>query len=87
MTTIAWIIMDESTKDAAEALNDLTAAVEGRYVDNPLSANLGLGVTIYQQWVMPARILNATFYERWVEMLGSLPIRTIDSDVLFLPEE
>jgi hypothetical protein len=87
MTTIAWIIMDENTKDTAEALNDGTAAVEGRYVDNPLSANLGLGVTIYQQWVMPARVLNAPLYERWVPVLGALPIRTIDSDVLFIPED
>lgn len=86
MTVQAWIIMSQAERDAAVALNDTTAKVLPRAIDNPLANNLGEGVLV-SKYVAPARLLNDPLYVRWVDTLGTLPIRTMDSDALFVPDE
>lgn len=86
MTVQAWIIMTEEEHEAATLLDGDGVAIGGRLVDNPMADNLGEGVLV-GRWVVAARLLNDPDYTRWVPSLGSLPIRTMDSDVLFAPEE
>lgn len=59
--------------------------VEPRLIDNPLSNNLGMG-TLLGKYMLPARILNDPNMSAWYPLLGSLPISTIDTDILFLPD-
>lgn len=84
MTVQAWIIMTQTERDDAEALNDEEAAIGARQIDNPLANNLGQG-TLVGKWVAPARLLNDPDYSRWVPTLGALPIAVMDSDTLFVP--
>lgn len=86
MTVQAMIIMTQSERDAAEALNDVNAELGSRQIDNPLANNLGYG-TLVGKWIAPARLLNDPAYVRWVPTLGELPIHILDSDILFLPVE
>lgn len=83
MTVQAWIILTEAEKIAAEALNDGSAAVEARAIDNTMANSLGEG-TLVGKFVLPARLLNDTSYSRW-SYLSAMPIRVMDSEVLFLP--
>ena len=83
MTVQAWIILTGSEKTDAEALNDGAAAVEARAIDNTMANSLGEG-TLVGKFVLPARLLNDASYSRW-SYLSALPIRTMDSEVLFLP--
>lgn len=83
MTVQAWIILTEAEKTAAEALNDGAAAVEARAIDNTMANSLGEG-TLVGKCVLPARLLNDTSYSRW-SYLSAMPIRVMDSEVLFLP--
>lgn len=85
MTVQAWIVMDQTQRDAAEALNDVNAALGSREIANTLANNLGYG-TLVGQWVAPARLLNDPDFVRWVPTLGSLPIHVMDSDTLFAPD-
>lgn len=84
MPTLAWIILTPTEAADSVLLNDPDYAVAPREIDNPLADNLGEGVLV-GKFVLPARLLNDPYYVRWVPSLGSLPIRTIDSDVLFIP--
>lgn len=87
MTVQAWIIFTPEQRDAAVLLNDDGAAkIFPRYIDNPLANNLGEGVLIGCS-VAPARLLNDPDYARWVSTVGQFPIRSLDSEVLFLPSE
>ncbi|MBY5581854.1 hypothetical protein [Rhizobium leguminosarum] len=86
MAVQAFIIMDQTQRDAAEALNDMDAILGARQVDNPLSNNLGSG-TLVGKWVSPARLLNDPAYQRWVPTLGGLPIAVMDSETIFAPVE
>ncbi len=85
MATFAWIIMTSAEKDMAETLNGGGVAVIPREIANPLADNLGEG-DLLGKFVAPARLLNDPDYVRWVDTLGVLPIRIMDSEVLFLPE-
>lgn len=84
MTVQAWLIFNDTQRAAAEALNDSSALVIPRLIDNPLADNLGEGVLL-GKFVAPGRILNDPYYVRWVPSLSLLPIRAMDSDILFLP--
>lgn len=91
MTVLASIITTEAQKNSAEALNDGLAAVEGRLIDNPMANSLGEGVLV-GKYHFPARLLNDPAYVRWVQPstdfpngMGALPIRVMDSEVMFLP--
>jgi len=84
MTVQAYLILTTQEKNDAEALNDISAAVEGQEVTNALANNLGEG-TLVGKWVIPARIMNDPLYTRWLTMVASLPIRILDSETLFAP--
>jgi hypothetical protein len=84
MTVQAWIIMTQTQRDDATALDDDDAMLGARQIDNALSNNLGQG-TLVGKWVAPARLLNDPDYSRWVPTLGTLPIAVMDSDTLFVP--
>ena len=91
MTVQAWIITTSAQRDDAEALNGPDAMVEGREINNTMANSLGEGVLV-GKFVLPARLLNDPSYQRWAEAstdfpdgMGVLPIRTMDSEVLFLP--
>jgi hypothetical protein len=84
MTVQAWIIMTQTERNDATALDDEDAMLGAQQIDNPLSNNLGQG-TLVGKWVAPARLLNDAAYARWVPSLGSLPIAVMDSDTLFIP--
>lgn len=84
MASQAWLIFNDEQKAEAEALNDSDARVEPRTIDNPMANQLGEGELLGKH-VAPARLLNDPPYQRWNEFCSQLPIRTIDSDVLFMP--
>lgn len=86
MTVQAYILMTTAQKIEAEALDDMSARLGAREIDNPLANNLGYG-QIFGMWVAPARLLNDPFYARWVPTLGLLPIHIMDSEVIFIPLE
>lgn len=81
----ALIIMTEEENAAAALLNTSLARVEGRIVDNPLANNLGEGVLV-GKYLAPARLLNDELFVGWVATLGLLPIRTFDTDTVYIPE-
>ena len=85
MATFAWIILSPAQALAAVALNDGDAALAPPVIDNPLANNLGDPVVSVGVSLVPARLLNDPAYARWYSTLGSLPIRMLDSDILFLP--
>ncbi len=89
MTTQAFIILTETEAAAAVDLNPEEGvekvSVWPRVIDNPTANNLGEGVLV-GKFVLPARILNNLEYSAWHPTLSVLPIRTMDSDVLFLPD-
>ena len=85
MITQAFLIFDDTQRQAAEALND-DIKVLPRAIDNPLADQLGEGALV-GKFVAPARLLNDPDYARWVDMCSTLPIRTFDSDTLFVPGE
>lgn len=84
MTVQAFIIMTQSHRDNATALDDEEVMLGARQIDNPLANNLGQG-TLVGKWVAPARLLNNPDYVRWMPSLGGLPIAVMDSETLFLP--
>lgn len=84
MAAQAWIILTPAEASASVLLNGGGVAVDPRGIDNPLANNLGEG-TLVGKFVLPARILNDAGYSRWSASLGSLPIRTMDAEVLFQP--
>lgn len=85
MPVMAVFILDQQQRDKAVALNKAPFAVEPRLIDNPLANNLGIG-TLVGQFMLPARILNKPEMNAWWPLLGSMPIRTLDMDVLFQPD-
>ena len=89
MTVQAWLIFTTAQKDDALAINDTTeqpVRVEPREINNTLANNLGEG-TLVGKWVAPARLLNDAMYADFYTLCTPLPIRTMDSEVLFLPVE
>lgn len=88
MTVQAWLIFTPGERDAAIALNDAPGsggvAVIPRLIDNFMADQIGEGVLL-GKLVAPARLLNDPEYTRWTEMCSVLPIRVMDSEVLFLP--
>lgn len=95
MTVQACIIIDQTTAQAAEALNDDSAAVGGdgvwcRQIDNPLSNTLvGLGDrtgNIFGLYYLTARVFIDPLYATFVPVLSGQPIYTLDSEYLFLPQ-
>lgn len=87
MTVQAWLIYTDADRTAAMALNaGQTVGVNPRKIDNPLANNIGEG-TLVGKYVNGARLLNDPMYTAFYAFCSTLPIRTIDSEVLFLPEE
>jgi len=89
MTVQAWLVFTPSQKAAAFAKSETTNfKVIPRDIDNPLAGNLGDPAVVVGNAVAPASILNDAEYSPvWLDSLGNLPIRTLDSDILFLPPE
>lgn len=89
MTTKAWLIFTPERRAAAIALNPTTEfKVIPRVIDNPLALNLSDAAVALGHSLAGASILNDPEYGPvWGEVLGDLPIRVLDSDILFLPPE
>lgn len=87
MTVQAWLVFTPAqAADAATSSVHADFKVEPRAIDNPMANQLGDPLAVIGNRVAPARILNDPEYGPvWAEALGSLPIRVLDSDVLFLP--
>jgi hypothetical protein len=86
MAVQAWLIFTEAERDDVILIDGGDAHVIPREIDNPLADNLGEGVLV-GKFVAPARLLNDPDYEDFYAFCSVLPIRTMDSDVLFLPQE
>ena len=84
MTVQAWLIFTAAERTTAMAFNSPSAAVDPRAIDNVLANNLGEG-TLVGKFVCPARLLIDPDYTAFYTYCSSLPIRTLDSDILFLP--
>jgi len=86
MTVQAWLIFTPADNATVLAMNDPEsgAIVIPREIDNPLANNLGEGVLV-GNFVCGARLLNDPDYVPFYEFCATLPIRTMDSDVLFIP--
>lgn len=85
MTIQAWLIFTAAQDTAARALNNSSARVEPKLINNALADNLGEGVLVGKR-VAPARLLNDPLYQPWYASCSTLPIRTLDSDTLFMPD-
>lgn len=85
MTTMAFILMNPSQRDSAEALNGDGIALGARPVDNPLADTLGHG-DLVGSWASPARLLDDPEYARWQPLLSPCPVHVLDSDMLFEQE-
>jgi len=77
--------MDATQKAAAMAFNTPSIQIQPRTIANPLADNLGEGVLL-GKFVAPARLLNDPDYTAFYTYCSTLPIRTLDSEVLFLPD-
>lgn len=86
MSVQAWLLMTSEEKDDVIALNNPNSdhSVIPRIIDNPLANNLGEGILV-GKYVAPARLLNDPDYSDFYELCSTFPIRTMDSDVLFIP--
>jgi hypothetical protein len=89
MTTQAWLVFTPAQSAAAVAASaSTTFKVYPRAIDAPTANQLGDPVVIVGNLVAPARILNDPDYAPvWAASLSGLPIRVLDSDVLFLPPD
>lgn len=87
MTVQAWLIFSpQESAEAVSASENTDFKVYPREIDNPLVSQLGDPLVLVGNFVAPARILNdPEFAPVWTETLGALPIRLLDSDILFLP--
>lgn len=87
MTVQAWLVFTPA--QAAEAVTASEATdfkVRPRLIDNPLANQIGDPIVAVGSSVAPARILNDPDYAPvWATSLSGYPIRTLDSDVLFIP--
>jgi hypothetical protein len=88
MTVQAWLVFTSDDNTDVLALNEPESgvAVIPRLVDNPLANQLGEGDIATERYVCPARLLNDPDYTPYWTLCSGLPIRTWDSDVLFLPD-
>ena len=87
--TQAWLIMTSAQNLDVLAINLTTthpSRIIPREINNPLANNLGEG-TLLGKFVAPARLLNDPLSVDFYTLCGTMPIRTIDSDILFLPVE
>lgn len=89
MVTKAWIIFTPEQRAAAIVKNETTDfKVIPRVIDHPQVGNLGDPVVALGASVAGASILNDFEYAPvWADTLNGLPIRTLDSDVLFKPSD
>lgn len=86
MATQAWLIFTSQERTDAMLLNaNSVGHINPRVIDNTMANNLGEG-TLVGKYVCPARLLNDPDYTEFYEFCGELPIRTMDSDTLFLPD-
>jgi hypothetical protein len=84
MTVQAYILMTQTQRDEATALDDNQANLGAREIDNPLANNLGIGQLV-GKWIVSARVLNTPEYGHWVPLMSSWPIHVFDSVVMFSP--
>lgn len=87
MTVQAWLIFTPAQRDEVLALNDDPDAVGQvipRVIDNPMADQQGYGEMVGDS-VAPARLLNDPEYTVFYDLCSTLTIRTMDSEVLFLP--
>jgi hypothetical protein len=87
MTVQAWLVFTPAQVADTLAANEATDfKVVPRVIDNTMADQMGDPLVTVGNSVAPANVLNGPEYGPvWSESLGSLPIRTLDSDVLFLP--
>lgn len=87
MTVQAWLIFTAAqAADARQHSQTTDFKIDPREIDNPLVGQIGDAIVGVGKAVAPARILNDPEYGPvWSDRLSSLPIRTLDSEVLFLP--
>lgn len=76
------VIVDETQRDAAIALNDELITVDPRLINNPYADNLGYG-TLYGKYAFSRNVLISQEYSRWWEMLSGCLIIIADTDFLF----
>ncbi|AGC35626.1 hypothetical protein RHEph03_gp059 [Rhizobium phage RHEph03] len=88
MAATAMIIATPEQKAAAEAINAeaVGAQVMGLLINNPAADRLGYG-TLVGNYVFSVNTLNDPLAYQFWPVLGELPIRIIDIDVIFLPVE
>lgn len=89
MTVQEWIVFTPAQAEAAAEKSETTDfKVFPRTMDNPMLAGLADPVLVVGNAVAPARILNDPEYGPvWASALADLPIRSVDSDMLFLPPD
>ncbi|KQT54643.1 hypothetical protein ASG43_03385 [Aureimonas sp. Leaf454] len=87
MTVQAWLIFTPAQRaDAVQFSETTDFKVDPRVIDNPLAGQLGDAEVAVGKFVAPARILNDPEYGPvWSSRLSTLPIRMLDSEVIFLP--
>jgi len=87
MTVQAWLLFDQTQRDDGMELNEGSVGqIDPRKIDNPLANQLGDGDIDNDHYVCPARLLNDPDYTAFYDFCSVLPIRTWDSEVLFLPD-
>lgn len=89
MTVQAWLVFTPAqVADTLTANEETDFKVIPRAIDNPMADQMGDPIVTVGNSVAPANVLNGPEYgPYWMPLLGALPIRTLDSDVLFLPPE
>lgn len=81
----SWLIFTPEQNEDVLEINETTsglARVIPRQIDNPLANNLGEG-TLLGNFVAPASIIVAPNYSDFYALCSTLPIRTMDSDIIF----
>jgi len=81
-----WRVCTTAEADAMMALNDNTAGVNPRLIDNSAADDLGFGVLLGKK-VTPKRLETLPLYSRWHATLLDQQAITADTDALFLPTE
>lgn len=84
MTIATCVICTTEELEALALLDDETSEIGGRQIDSPLANNLGEG-TMVGKWVVSAHALIDPVYVRYYDLLSVLPVRVVDSEILFIP--
>jgi len=88
MTIQSWLIFTPAeAEQVVEESKSTDFRIEPRVIDGQFVANLNEPLLFAGQFVAPIEVLVGPEYgpvwgSTWV---GSLPVRTADSDILFLP--